>query len=77
MNSEIFSEANQLNAKHISDSIPELEIVFDPTYGWEWQDNHTESDTWFTNPLDALIDFTIAVLAELERETKQVENDDE
>lgn len=77
MNSEILSELNQLIAKHISDSIPELEIVFDPAEGWEWQDNHTESEIWFASPLDALINFTIAVLAELERETKQVENDDE
>lgn len=77
MNSEILSELNQLIAKHISDSIPELEIVFDPAEGWEWQDNHTESEIWFASPLDALIHFTIAVLAELERETKQVENDDE
>lgn len=77
MNSKIFSEVNQLVAKYISDSIPELEIVFDPAYGWEWQDNHSESDIWFTSPLEALIDFTIAVLAKLEQETKQVENDDE
>ena len=57
MNKEIVGAVNDVIARQISNSIPELEISLFSCHGWEWKTKEGESAEWHETPLDALIDF--------------------
>ena len=76
MNEEIVGAVNDAIARQISNSIPELEILFNPDEGWEWVTKEDESAKWYETPLNALINFTQAILMDRDRLIKEYENND-
>lgn len=76
MNEEMVAVVNSAIAKHISDSIPELEIVSNPEEGWEWQTKEDSSAEWHETPLEALIDFAHVILMDNKRLMKEAESND-
>ena len=76
MNKEIVGAVNDAIARQISNSIPELEILFNLEEGWEWKTKEDSSADWHETPLDALIDFVYVILMDNKRLMKEAENND-